>query len=72
MKDVSPPHHIKVDPTGGIVLDEGTRGVGEEAVWVEEEGESVLVVVCGDGDALRERNLLEATETGFLSSFFEC
>ena len=24
------------------------------------------------GDALRERNLLEATETGFLSSFFEC
>ena len=25
-----------------------------------------------NGDALRERNLLEATETGFLSSFFEC
>ena len=24
------------------------------------------------GDALRERNLLEATETGFLSSFFKC
>ena len=23
-------------------------------------------------DALRERNLLEATEMGFLSSFFEC
>ena len=27
-----------------------------------------LLVV--NGDALRERNLLEATETGFLSSFF--
>ena len=25
-----------------------------------------------NGDALRERNLLEAIETGFLSSFFEC
>ena len=35
-----------------IVLDEGTRGVGEEVVWVEEGwdvvgGESVLVMVCG-------------------------
>ena len=26
--------------------------------------------VCGD--TLRERNLLEAIKTGFLSSFFEC
>ena len=25
-----------------------------------------------NGDPLRERNLLEATETGFLASFFEC
>ena len=25
-----------------------------------------------NGDALRERNLLEATETDFLSSFFKC
>ena len=25
-----------------------------------------------NGDTLRERNLLETTETGFLSSFFEC
>ena len=31
---------------------------------------------CGlwgvDGDALRERNLLEATDTDFLTSLFEC
>ena len=27
---------------------------------------------CIVGDVLRERNLLEVTETGFLSSFFEC
>ena len=31
---------------------------------------------CGprsiNGDELRERNLYEATEMGFLSSFFEC
>ena len=25
-----------------------------------------------NGDALRERNLLEATEMGFLSGFFDC
>ena len=36
------------------------KGSGSHSMW------SV------SGDALREKNLLEATETGFLSSFFEC
>ena len=54
-----------------ILLDEG-RGM-EEGWWDVVEGKVVLVVVSGVLVEMHwEKNLLEATETGFLSSFFEC
>ena len=36
------------------------------------EGSASCGLYSVSGDALRERNLLEATEIGFLSSFSEC
>ena len=45
----------------------------EEGRWDVVVGKVAIGDPSGvSGDALRERNLLEVTEMGFLSSFFEC